>query len=386
MARRLIEEGHSVTMVCASYGVADTGLTSQFAHARREGIVDGIRVIELELPCSNRDSLLKRTWMFLKYSIRSALIAVSESADVVFATSTPLTAAIPGLAASWLRRRPFVFEVRDLWPELPKAMGVIKNPAVLFAMSWLERRAYRASRHCIGLAPGIVDGICRHISPKRVSMIPNGCDLELFDSTRSTQWRPAEIGAESFLAVFTGTHGQANGLHAVLDAAQVLKERERTDIRIMLVGDGKQKDELVRRAAENDLDNVLFHGNVSKNSIAGLLAAADVGMQILANVPAFYYGTSPNKFFDYLAAGLPVLNNYPGWVADMIRDNACGKTVPPDSPEAFADALQYMADHPAELKDMGTRARRLAEQEFDRNKLAAEFVTVLEEAAGASRQ
>ena len=106
-----------------------------------------------------------------------------------------------------------------------------------------------------------------------------------------------------------------------------------------------------------------------------------MGMMILANVPAFYYGTSPNKFFDYIAAGLPVLNNYPGWLADMIDENKCGVVVPPENPEAFADVLEYLADHPEEMSEMGRNAHALAKQSFDRRKLADEFVDWLEAVA-----
>jgi glycosyltransferase involved in cell wall biosynthesis len=188
MAQKLLKRGHEVTMVCASYGAANTGLSGPYRRGRREGIVDGIRVIEFELPISNRDGLIKRTWTFLKYSLRSAWVALFSKYDLIFATSTPLTAAIPGIAASWFRWKPFVFEVRDLWPELPKAMGVVKNPIVLWLMGWLERRAYKAAKHCIGLAPGIAAGIAKHIPAERVAMIPNGCDLEFFDPAQATPW------------------------------------------------------------------------------------------------------------------------------------------------------------------------------------------------------
>ena len=381
MALKLIKRGHSVTMVCGSYGAANTGLTEPFHRGRREGTVDGIHVIELELPYSNRDGLLKRSWTFAKYSIRSAWIAVFTPADIVFATSTPLTAAIPGLAASWLRRKRFVFEVRDLWPELPKAMGVVKNPLVLFGMGWLERRAYRAAQRCIGLAPGIADGIAKHIDRQRISMIPNGCDLEFLDPAEAVAWRPKQLNASDFVAVFAGTHGMANGLTAVLDAAAVLKQRGRVDIKLLLVGDGKLKDGLIQRAQDEGLTNVVFHDNVSKDRIPGLLCGVDVGMQLLANVPAFYYGTSPNKFFDYLAAGLPVLNNYPGWVADMVTENNCGVAVPPENPQAFAEALEFLADHPERRRSMASEARALAEREFNRDQLSEQFVGVLENAA-----
>ncbi|MDF5981972.1 glycosyltransferase [Pseudomonas aeruginosa] len=135
---------------------------------------------------------------------------------------------------------------------------------------------------------------------------------------------------------------------------------------------------LQQRAFRKGLDNVVFHEPVNKARLAGLMASADLGLQVLANVPAFYYGTSPNKFFDYIAAGLPVLNNYPGWLAGMIADNQCGFAVEPDSPTAFADALERAADDRESLRAMGERGRALAVREFERHKLADRFVDWLE--------
>jgi len=377
MARRLVERGHKVTMVCASYSVSDTGLSGEFRKGNREGVVDGIRVIEFQLPISNKDSLPKRTWTFLKYSLRSCSVALFEKYDLAFATSTPLTAAIPALAARWLRWKPYVFEVRDLWPELPKAMGVVTNPVVLWAMGWLERRAYKSATNCIGLAPGIVDGIAKYIPRSRVTLIPNGCDLQFLDSRETEKWRPEPLVDDDFVAVFTGTHGQANGLGAVLDAAKVLQARGNTQIKFLLVGDGKLKPKLQARANAENIENVIFHDSVSKTKIASLLAGADMGLQILANIPAFYYGTSPNKFFDYLAAGKPVLTNYPGWVADLIAEHDCGVAVPPDDPEAFADALESLASDRDSIERKSVNSRALAESEFDRGPLSDQFVDVL---------
>ncbi len=381
MAKHLTSVGHSVTIVCGSCSRAQTGLQGDFKNARRDGFVDGIRVIEFQLPYSNKDGFVRRAMTFLKFAMRSVWVSVTEEYDVVFATSTPLTASIPGIAAHWLRGKRFVFEVRDLWPELPRAMGVIKNPVILGAMSVLEWLSYRSARHCIGLAPGIVDGIAKHIGTSRVTLVPNGCDLDLFDPTANGRWRPEGIGSDEFLAVFAGAHGIANGLDAVLDAAAVLKRRGRPDIKILLIGDGGLKSKLQERANAEGLDNVLFHGPISKMKVTDLLRSADVGMQILANVPAFYFGTSPNKFFDYLATGLPVLNNYPGWVASLIEEHGCGVAVPPDDPDAFASALVYLADHPEERKKMGLAARALGESQFSRSVLANAFQTVLEKAA-----
>lgn len=374
MARRLIARGHQVTMVCGSYGGGETGLTSEFVNGRRRGCVDGIDIVEFDLAYSNSDGFLKRGLTFFKFAVRSLGLAFSERYDVLFATTTPLTAGIPGIFARWLRGKPFVFEVRDLWPELPKAMGVIKNPLVLGAMSFLEWASYRSAHRLVGLSPGIVDGIAhRGISRDRIELIPNGCDLGIFGGNVEP-WRPVGVKTTDLMAAFTGTHGMANGLDAVLNAAAELKRRGREDIKLLLIGQGKLKPGLQARVEKEGLDNVIFHDPVNKTKLAGLMAATDVGMQILANVPAFYYGTSPNKFFDYIAAGLPVLNNYPGWLAELIKSSRCGFAVPPDDPVAFANALEGAADDRDALKEMGLRGRKLAEAEFDRIGLADRWV------------
>lgn len=378
MAKRLVAQGHQVTMVCGSYGGGKTGLSGPFVVGRRVGLVDGIDVIEFDLSYSNSDGLVKRALTFAKFALRSIGLALTERYDLVFATTTPLTAGIPGIFARWLRGKPFVFEVRDLWPELPRAMGVIRNPLVLGAMSLLEWASYRSAHRLIGLSPGIVEGIAKRGVPReRIALVPNGCDLGIF-AGNVEPWRPEQVKPDDLLAVFAGTHGMANGLDAVLDAAAELKQRGRDDIKLLLIGQGRLKPALQARAKREALDCVVFHEPVNKSRLAGLMASTDVGLQVLANVPAFYFGTSPNKFFDYIAAGLPVLNNYPGWLAGMIRDNQCGFAVAPESPQAFADALEQAASDRAVAKEMGKRGRELAEREFDRELLANRFVDWLE--------
>lgn len=381
MAQRLIARGHQVTMVCGSGQLAASGLDGAPVNGVRRGTVDGIDVVELCLPYSNYDGLAKRAWIFLKYAWRSAMLALRLDYDILFATSTPLTAGIPGIVMKPLRGKPFVFEVRDLWPELPREMGVITNPVVLKAMDILEWLSYRSADACIGLSPGIVRGITRRgVTPERVSMIPNGCDLELFTPAHRSEAVTLDgIGERDFVAIFCGAHGVANGLDAVLDAAKVLKRREADDIKILLVGDGKLKPRLKERARAEALDNCIFCDPMPKHKLSKVTASVDVGLMILANVPAFYYGTSPNKFFDYIASGLPVLNNYPGWLAEMIDKNGCGVAVPPDDPEAFADALIQLRDGAAKRTGMGIKARSLAETQFNRADLADRFVSFLEE-------
>lgn len=373
MAQSLIRNGHQVTMVCGSFGAGQTGLTQPFNKGARRGVVDGINIIEFELPYSNSLSFLKRILIFLSFAFKSIKVALTEDYDIVFATTTPLTAGIPGIFAKWFRRKPFVFEVRDLWPELPKAMGVIKNPIVLWMMSVLEWMSYHSADRLVGLSPGIVNGIIkRNINPEKVASIPNGCDLDIFASEHHP-WRPEGVKETDLMAIFTGTHGLANGLNAVLDAAVELKKRQRTDIKLVLVGDGMQKKALVKRANELQLDNIIFHNSVNKEKLAGLMASADIGLQILANVPAFYYGTSPNKFFDYIAAGLPVLNNYPGWLAELIAKEQCGFAVAPENSHAFADALEQATNNREQLAQMGKNAQKVATEQFNRSILSQKF-------------
>jgi glycosyltransferase involved in cell wall biosynthesis len=345
--------------------------------------VEGIDVIELELPYSNYDSFLRRSWTFLKFAYRSVVLALRLKYDVVFATSTPLTAALPGIAARWLRRKPFVFEVRDLWPELPRAMGVLRNPVVLLMMDWLEFLAYHSANFCVALSPGIATGITRRGIPEsRVVTAPNGCDLDLFapDATQPLPEIPG-LPPDAFVAAFTGAHGIANGLGAVLDAAAELRKRGRSDIFLVFIGDGKEKPALIKRACHAKLDNCLFVDPMPKKVLAQFLCRrANVGLMVLSNVPAFYYGTSPNKFFDYLASGLPVLVNYPGWMAEMANAQGVGLAVRPEDPLAFAEALISMADTRAVTTEMGLRARDLAHREFLRANLAQRCIAVIESA------
>lgn len=376
MARRLIERGHSVTMVCGAFD--DLGLVDRYSKNVLRGNIDGIEILQTSLPYSNKDGIAKRALTFVRFALLGIKIALKENYDLVFATSTPLTAGIPGLFAKWFRGKKFVFEVRDLWPELPRALGM-KNPFLLWGMSFLEWLSYRFADGCIGLSPGICEGIAKRSQKgKPIEMVPNGCDLDIFSPTLRESLSLVGIEEGKTVAVFTGAHGIANGLHAVLDAASVLKSMGRDDIVLAFIGDGKVKEALVSRALVEGLGNCKFYDPVPKVELNRIIASANIGLMILANVPAFYYGTSPNKFFDYISSGLPVLNNYPGWLADMIQENNCGLAVPPNDPQAFANALVNLADNPTLRVEMSKNSRQLAQSQFSREDLANKFVDFLE--------
>ncbi len=373
-ARQLIKEGHTVTIVCGSYWLAETGLNEQFKSYFREGKVDGIHIKEIDLKYSNSDNFIKRAITFFRFSWYGIKMVINSDYDVCFASSTPLTAGIPGIFAKIIRKKPFIFEVRDLWPELPKAMGVIKNPVILKMMDFLETSLYFFSSACIGLSPGIVEGIRKKSPKKKIKMIPNGCDFTLAKNININK----KFNKTVFKAAFTGAHGYANGLNAVLDMAKILIERNENNIIIEFIGDGALKPQLIERAKKESLGNCIFKNPIPKKDLFNYLNnEIDVGLMILDDIPAFYYGTSPNKFFDYISLGLPVINNYPGWLSDLINENNCGLTVSPKDSFQFSESLIRLKNDKDLIKNMSKNATRLAKEQFDRKNLSKDFVKFL---------
>ena len=337
-AKVMAERGHIVTILCGRYASSDAGLTGEFHKGVREVIVDGFLVCQLDCSYSNHLGVLQRCLIFFKFAIWSSFQAVLRDYDVIYATSTPLTVGIPGIVGKLFRRKPFVFEVRDLWPQLPIAMGIVRSRFFQSILYGLERVTYRFADKIICLAPGIKAGVCNSGVPeKKVAMVPNGCDVELFSGLGNIEKSCAD--GSKFRCVYAGTFGAANGLEAVLDAAALLELREDDRFEFLLVGDGSQKQSLQARAKQKCLKQVFFYPFIPKTELAVLFAECDLGLQILKNVPEFYEGTSPNKFFDYISAGLPVLINYPGWVKRLIESYKLGYYAPPNDPEQFLMAL-----------------------------------------------
>ena len=244
-------------------------------------------------------------------------------------------------------------------------------------MSLLEYITYKSARHIIALSPGIAKGIeKKNISKESITLIPNGCDMDIVENI-NTRWLPKSLKRDDFIALFAGTHGPANGLFDVLAAAEELKKRRRNDIKILLVGEGKHKKSLIKKAKNKNLDNIIFHEYVPKAKLFELMNSVDIGLQTLADIPAFYYGTSPNKFFDYISAGLPVINNYPGWLAEIIKENNCGYIVKPGDPIGFANALEAASTN-SKLCEMGSNSKDLAINMFNRKVLARKWVDTIE--------
>jgi glycosyltransferase involved in cell wall biosynthesis len=385
MARALVAAGHHVTIACGQYDGAVTGLSGGFHWGRREGVLRGVKLVEFAIPYGNQQGFTRRALAFARFAVAATKLALASRWDLVIASSTPLTVAIPALLARRLRGTPFVFEIRDPWPELPRAMGAAP-PLALAAMEPLATAACRRAAIVVALSQGMAGtALARGAEPDRVRVVPNGCDLDLF-GPQVAPWRPPGVASWELLAVYAGAHGRANGLEQLLEAAEILQRRGERRIRLLLVGEGSEKARLRQQAAARGLANVTFMDSLPKQRLATLLAGSQVGLQCLAPVPEFAEWTSPNKLMDYLAAGLPVVTNLDGQAARLLAEGPggarCGIATRPGDALAMADAMVWMADNPALRVAMGAAGRAQAVRRWDRRLLAADFVAAVEAAAG----
>lgn len=387
MASALAARGHHVTLACGRHAGGRTGLATE-SHAydrrpQRGRVAGGFEVVEFAIPYRNAMSLPRRALAFLRYAVAATGLAVREKPDVVLASSTPLTAAIPALAARRWAGIPFVFEIRDPWPELPRALSAAWPDRavpgwVLDAMDRLADAACRRADAVVALTEGMAEtAVARGADPARVHVVPNGCDLDIF-GPQVAPWRLVEAASREMLATYAGAHGAANGLDALLDAASALLDRGERRVRIVLVGEGAEKPRLVEDARRRGLDNVTFLDPMPKRGVAGLLAASGVAVHCLAPIPGFAEWTAPNKLMDGLAAGIPVVTNVPGRAARIVEDGPSGIAVPPGDPVALAAALAALASDPARRAAMGRAARAQAVSRWDRRLQAARLCAVVE--------
>jgi glycosyltransferase involved in cell wall biosynthesis len=372
IARRLVAAGHHVEII-----------TSFREPTARKGWfttdVSGIRVHWLPVKYSNRMNNLARVTAFFKFAILAARRARHVRGDIVFATSTPLTIAIPAVYTARRGRIPMVFEVRDLWPELPIAIGAFNNPILRFAARSLERFAYSNSAAVIALSPGIAQGIRRSgYAPEKVVIVPNASDLELFqrDSSHGRAFRTwMGIDEGKILVGYLGTLGRINGVSYLVRLAAALQGDPR--FVFLTVGDGHEREQVAALArSEGVLDrNFMMLTKIAKAQVPALLSAVDVATSLFLPIPQME-ANSANKFFDGLAAGCCIAINYGGWHAELLSEARAGVRLDSD-PRRAAAALQALADEPGLIKTCGRNARRLAEEKFSRDDLAAKIRAVL---------
>ncbi len=378
VSRYLVEMGHEVTMIC---GLHDQSSLPRMAWWRlfRTQYIDGIKVVACNAYYSNKLGVAARLWCFAKFTMLALLACLRERRlDLIFATSTPLTVGISGRVGAALKRVPYVFEVRDLWPEDLLDAGRIKPGLQYRVWEWIELFSYKKARKILLVSKGFHDRLLeRGFAPERLQTIVLGADGGLFRDVQPDHAYFERQGmAGKTLAVYTGAHGDANGLVQVLDAAEYL--RDRPDIAIVFIGDGKMKESLKADALRRDLKSIHFLDPVPKVQIPGILAACHIGLMILKQITRPRWVT-PNKIFDYMFTGIPAIVNFAGTTAEMVVADGAGFASKPGDPKDLADRIRHLADHPEERLAIGRRAREVAYGRYDRQMIARQLADVFEQ-------
>jgi glycosyltransferase involved in cell wall biosynthesis len=339
----------------------------------------GIHILRARAYAAHHKSFFHRLISFFSFMISSFWIGLGvKDVDLVWGTSPPIFQGATAWLLARLKGAKFLFEVRDLWPKFAIAVGVLKNPLLIRMSEWLERFLYRRADRVMVNSPGFiahVETVSR--SAVRVELIPNGADPSMFDpSSVGADFRRAHHLEDKFVALYAGAHGMSNDLDVVLEAAKLLANEKK--IQIVLLGDGKEKAALQARAEQMQLSNVSFIPSVPKSEMSQALAAAEACIAILKPLEA-YKTTYPNKVFDYMAAGRPIVLAIDGVIRAVVDAAQCGLFAAPGDPSAMADAICQLANDPQNSRRMGLQGRKYLEENFSREAIGEKLVNLLDE-------
>ena len=364
-ARRMAAAGHEVTMICGRDEAMDK-------------TVDGIHVRRLAIPYRNEMSKRERIVSFFNFLVRASAVAARVPADVIYASSTPLTVAVPGIVAKFTQRAPLVAEIRDLWPEVPIKLGYLNNPVAIFLAKQLEKAFYAASSEVVALSPSMADGVKEVAPKKRVTVIPNASDFERFDvpAEQRAAFRKEQGWGDDVVAVYAGGFGMSYQLEWLVDLAAQLRCDGVENVRFVLLGQGSDSDALYQRAENAGLDaDAMFLGRQSKEAVAKYVSAADIALSPLRDDPCLE-GNSLNKVFDAMAASRPVVFNHGGWLEEAATEHDAGWRLSRDIPTAAKRFAEIISDRD-EMRAAGQRNRELGEKRFARDSLYNQLIEVL---------
>lgn len=377
LALHLSARGHKVTIIASPVSYL-TGKASKqhIPWVEKEDGGSDVTILRVYTYPALHKSFVHRVFSFLSFMFSSFWVGLSvKQVDLIWGTSPPIFQGVTARALAWLKRIPWMFEVRDLWPAFAIAVGVLHQSVLIRASEWLERFLYRHSNLVMVNSPGFIDHVTQK-GAREVVLVPNGAETSMFNpQADGSAFRHENHLEQFFIALYTGAHGLSNNLETVLETAHLLNDRQ--DIRIVLLGDGKQKHALMNQAQKMALSNVIFLPPIPKTGIPTALAAADACIAILKPIP-LYATVYPNKVFDYLAAGRPIIMAMEGVIQQVVMNAQAGICIPPGDPAAMAQAIQWLADHPEERRTMGLNGRRYVVKNFDRTKLAEELVNILD--------
>jgi len=380
-ARRLVQRGHRVTIVASRLNY-QTGKPVQAPAGSGESEVwEGVRVVRaFTLPALHR-SFVWRIAAFVSFMLSSFLAALRvRNVDIVWGTSPPMFQALTAWAVSKLRRRPFLLEIRDLWPEVAVEMGVLKSRSLIWLARRMERFLYGQARRILVNVPFQKYLAGRGVPAEQICFVPNGVDPAMFAHQAQRQQVRQSLGLENkFVVVYAGALGMANDIDTLLGAAALLQHR--CNVHFLLVGDGKERPRLEAFAREKRLNNVTFAGAQSKSRMPQILAAADACVATLKDIPLFRIAY-PNKIFDYMAAGRPIVLAIEGVIKDVIETAGAGISVPPGGACEIADAILQLHAAPEQAHRMGAAGRDYVALHFNRDRHAEELSELLHQVTG----
>ena len=368
-AKRWIAQGHKVTVVTSIYDKSD--LTSKGISTREN--FDGVEVIILNLTISNKQPILKRIWTFVAYAILSSYYALRLKADVVISSSGPITAGIPGLIAHSLKRKKIVFEVRDLWPEGAIEMGLLNNKRAQNIAFWLAKKCYNSAKAVVSLSPGMKDYIEKNYRKDEIYSVPNASDIALFSKDTSDFQLP-DWAINKRIYLYTGNIGKVNNSYMIIKAAAQLQHH--ANAIFVFIGEGQQKTELKQYIVDNNINNVKFLDLMPKSQLVGWVQRAYYMLVPLEAKPILDT-SSPNKLFDALAAGTPVIQTTMGWIKEFLDEFDSGFTVDAANPSSLVELVNKINDDTETQKRMGLNAKKVALERFDRDILSNQMLEVL---------
>ena len=361
LSSALVKAGHEVELITAYNG-----------ETYRTETVEGVKVHYLPIAYDNRFGFTARINAFLKFSWQSTRLAFKiKDVAVCFATSTPLTIGIPALLLKKLRGIPYIFEVRDLWPEAPVQLGFIRNKMLKTLLFWFEKVFYRNACKIVALSPGMVAGVKKYNLPVPVFIIPNIADCRFYRPVYTK--RISE--SEPFIISYVGTLGRTNRVDFLLDIANHCVEENLKQVKFIIAGSGAEAQYLKQKAQQLQLTNVVFAGHLNREQVLELLDRSAATYTSFDQIPVLETN-SPNKFFDSLAAGKLCLVNTEGWLKELVEKNQCGFYADPSQPAVFVQKLLPFLKDLSLLNTFQQNARTLAETEFSREKLSREFVAL----------
>lgn len=357
-SKYLVKQGHQVTII--------TG------NENKHRILDGIKVRSTKTKYSQQFSFTRRIISFIHFMILSTIIGLREKkTDVIYATSTPLTIGVPALIVAKLKRKRFVFEVRDVWPDVPIELGFIKSNLFKRILFNFESLIYKNATHIVVLSEGMKENLVKKDVPiNKISVITNLSMNNLFDKINVKKRTEHK---DKLVCIHPGTMGVVNGLHFILDVA---KEYPNNDIVYLLIGEGNQKEKLIERINNQNIKNVIIRDSLPKDEIIKEIKKSDIGIMTVDDYKILQ-DNSANKFFDYLAAGLPVLINYGGWQKDVLEYNKAGKGFLYSDKEGFYRFLVNLKNNKFLLEEYSKNAKKLAEEEYDSQILAMKLESIL---------